>query len=151
MSKQKQNQNTVASTISRLTVPYIEKYADIITGVYLYPYQIGNAQRIDVVIIANNTEDISIIKNQVSVNELKIFVSINKRDNYRGKIDTDIKIKLAKEIKGAQIIYDPTKTLDNRKRLVESKSDIKGLYNGFELPNEIIKTTKSNIYSLKRK
>lgn len=151
MSKQKQNQNPVASTISRLTVPYIEKYGDKITGVYLYPYQIGNTQKIDIVIITDIIEDISIIKNQVSINELKIFVSINKIDNYRGKIDTDIKIKLAKELKGAQIIYDPTKTLDNRKRFVDSKSDIKELYNGFELPKEIIKTTKSNIYSLKRK
>lgn len=150
MAKNKHVKNIVANSISRLTIPYLEKYGDRIIGVYLCPYSIGGTQRIEIVVVHDGNKEIPILKNSVLVNELRIYVNTNNRTGYKGKVDSDEKMKLAKELKSSSIIYDPKSILANRMRMLENRQDISAFYNSFEMPNEVVKGAKSNVYALKK-
>ena len=150
MRKKKQVKEIVSDSISRLTIPYIEKYGNKILGVYLCPYQIGGLQRIEVVILHNTRKEIPVIKNQILVNELKIQVSIKPIDEYRGSINSEKKEKIARELKSSAVIYDPKKFLNKKITLLQQNEKIPKFYNSFELPNEVVKITKRKVYSRKR-
>ncbi len=150
MRKKKPVKEIVSDSISKLTIPYIEKYGNRILGVYLCPYQIGGLQRIEVVILYNNQEEIPVIRNQVLINEMKIQVSTKPICYYRGSINYEKKEKAARELKSSAVIYDPKRILHSRITFLQQNENISKFYNSFELPNEVVKITKRKVYSRKK-
>lgn len=149
--QKKKVKNEVSSAISRLTIPYLSKYADKINGIYLAPYSVGGLQKIEVVVVKKVYSDIPVTKKNISINELKIHIVVNQSDEYRGQITDPRKFKLAQDLKYGYIIYDPKSTLTYRKEYLSKKEEVKPYINSYELPNELIKLTKSNVYSIKKK
>lgn len=151
MTNKKPVKQMVSNSISRLTAPYIEQYGDKILGVYLCPYQIGGLQRIEVVILHNHKEEIPVIKNQISINELKIQISTKPILYYEGSIDCEKKEKAAQDLKSSVIVYDPRNRLVRKQASLERNEEVPKFYNSFELPNEVVKSTKSKVYSIRKK
>ena len=150
MTKKKSVTDVVANSISRLASPYIEKYDKKILGIYLCPYQIGGIQRIDVVVLHNNNEEIPVIKKQVLINELRIQVSTKSITNYQGSIDCNRKKEAARDLKSSVVVYDPRNILVKKLESLQNNDEVPKFYNSFELPNEVIKRTKSKVYSIKK-
>lgn len=138
--------NVVEEMIARIATSYLKEYRKNIIGVYLVPFSIGGHQKIEIVVVTSTYLEIP-VKAPKKVNELTILSSITEIKEYVGKE----KGKRYLELKGAYIVYDPTKRLEQAKMKLMEDESILTFYNLYAVPESMVKTVKSTLYKVREK
>ncbi|MBE6147304.1 MAG: hypothetical protein E7168_03095 [Firmicutes bacterium] len=136
----------IEDMIARISTSYLKEYRKDIVGVYLVPFTIGGHQKIEIVIVSCGDLEVK-VKPPKKVNELTILSSVTNFKEYVGAE----KEKRYFELKGAYILYDPTKRLERAKESLLKDEEVSVYYNIYEVPENMVKTVKSTLYKVREK
>ena len=150
----KTDSKQIPTTISKLVIPYLEKYKNRIVGIYLSPYQLGDKTKIEIDIISKQSSKIKVEKElniNKNTNNLTIYVKINNYEEYIKNKTKNIRKKLDKDLKSGYIIYDPNGILKSKQNKLMKQEEITPFINSSQLDESIIQSTINKLTLVKKK
>ena len=141
IKKQSPN-NMLVNSIINIVIPDLKKYEKDILGIYLVPCKIGDSKKLEITFIKKDMAEFFVEKKETIVNHIKIYPFVNSLEDYDD-------FHFQKDLKSGFIIYDPHKILE-LEILANSKCQSTTFINSFPLPDDIVKTVKSRIYSYQK-
>jgi len=134
----------LVSKISNISISYLQEYGDKVTGIYLSPYKVGKKKHIEIVIVKDN-EELPVLEQENNVKNNRIYSSVCDISDYTLKESWYPDYKYMKDLKGAEIIYDPHKKLAIKQNQLNKSENIKCFSNRDELDSEIVDKVKTKI------